>query len=486
MLSTTRNIKRLLEKCRDDPDRFNRLFICDGKRFWWRQQEMCRSVVRFRTSVIYSGNMIGKDFWIGRLVWWWLLTRPGSLVYITAPTQTSLGSITWKEIRSATPRWAGTRIPSVNAVMTRGLKTSPQLVKLGDDWQAIGISTTTVENASGHHNPKLLVIVDEASSADQTARDAIESLGYERLVLIGNPIRADGWFVDLIRQAESDKRDNIPDHKAVNAIQIPSTDSPHIDLDKSPWGIADRTWKEGIYRGYGGEHSHYANAHVHAIIPTVSAQRLIPDDWLDYATSIQRPHTPLNHPVHRTKRMALDLSEGVGADDTCILIRDDYGILYCDASPLLSLDQTASKAAKLARDFGIPPERISYDGSGIGRRFAESLARVGLVGCVRYAGGNRPREPRRFFNLRTEAAWHLADRLNPHRHTDDRFPLSSRQIPFHIPPQAYWFRMREDLSKLTYELIAERQVKLIKKEDHAAILGRSPDCGDALIQSFAT
>ena len=55
--------------------------------------------------------MIGKDYWIGRLVWWWLLTRPGSLVMVTGPSQTSLGSITWKEVRQATPRWMGTSDP---------------------------------------------------------------------------------------------------------------------------------------------------------------------------------------------------------------------------------------------------------------------------------------------------------------------------------------------------------------------------------------
>src|SRR5271157_2039054 len=482
---TASDLTDLLHATKDDPDAFNEIFISDGKSFWWRQKEIAASVVKYRKTVAYSGNMIGKDYLVGRLVWWWLLTRPDSMVYVCGPSQTSIGSITWKEIRQATPRWLGTEIPSVRARLSRGVKASPQLVDLGNGWRAMGLSTTNVERASGHHNPHLLAIVDEASGIETDARDAIESLGYERLVAIGNPIRAEGWFIDLIHQAEADVRDNIPPRLATNAIRIPSTDSPHATWEKSPWGIADNTWIQSSYRSYGGEHSFWCNSHVHAIIPTVSAQRLIPDAWLDYATSIQRQNQPPNHPVHRTRRIAVDLSEGVGRDDTCILVRDSHGLLDCDARNSLSLADAAEATARLAARYGVPAERISYDGLGIGRDFPRHLAKCGLIGCIRYVGGGEPAEPRRFFNLRTESAWHLHDRLNPDRHTDDRFPITSRQPPFSIPPRAFLPLMRQDLAALTYELIGERQVKLLKKEDLMEALGRSPDRGDALIQSFS-
>src|SRR5271166_743854 len=152
---TPLDLADLLYATRDDPDAFNDVFIADGKYFWSRQREMCESVVRYRRTIVYSGNMIGKDFWIGRLVWWWLLTRPGSLVMITGPSQTSLGSITWKEVRHATPRWMGTQIAAVSARLSSGVKTSPHLVDLGNGWQAMGLSTTTVERFSGHHNAQL-------------------------------------------------------------------------------------------------------------------------------------------------------------------------------------------------------------------------------------------------------------------------------------------------------------------------------------------
>ena len=407
--------------------------------------------------------MIGKDFAIARLLWWWLYTRPGSLVIVTGVSQTLLGSVTWKEVRQSKP-------PLASARLSRGVKTSPQQVDLGAGWQALGFSTTSIERASGQHNPHLMVIIDEASGVEEEIFDAVESLGYERLVVIGNPIRAEGRFVDLIRQGEADKRDGIEPHRAVNSIQIPSTESPHAGMERSPWGLADRSWLESCYRQYGGEQSFWCRSHIHAIIPAMSSQVLIPEAWLDYAASIQRPNLPSNHPVHKTRRMAIDLSEGVGADDTAILIRDDYGILECDAGCFISLANAATKAAELARRWQIPSERISYDGLGIGRRFHEYLVKVGLRDCKRYIGGGKPREPTRFTNWRTEAAWHAADRLNPDRHLDDWFPTTTRQVPFHIPPRAFWFLMCRRFEGA--HLLATRREA--NRADHEGRPGRDP------------
>lgn len=472
---TPLGLEDLLYATRDDPDAFNEVFINDGKFFWRRQREMCEAVVKYRTTAIYSGNMIGKDFFVARLIWWWLYTRPDSLVIVTGPSQTNLGSVTWKEVRRARPALASARL-------SRGVKTSPQQVDCGNGWQALGFSTTSIERASGQHNEQLLVVVDEASGVDEEIWDAIESLGYERLVAIGNPIRAEGRFVDLIRQADTDAADGIPPRLAVKAIQIPSTDSPHANLDKSPWGIADRTWLESCYRRY-GRNSLWVRSHIRAEIPEVSSDILIPPQWLDRATSVQRPALPPGHPVHRTRRIAVDLGEGVGRDSTAILVRDADGILDLIAGASLPLASAAEEVARVSRIYGIPADRISYDKLGVGRDFRNHLVRHGLGDAVGYAGSGRPQDRKAFVNLRSEAAWKARRRLDPERHTDDRYPLSSRQAPFHIPPRGWWALLREDLEALTYDLVGN-QTRLIKKEDWCDILGRSPDRGDAFIQSF--
>jgi hypothetical protein len=102
----------------------------------------------------------------------------------------------------------------------------------------------------------------------------LDSLKCSKLVAIGNPIRAEGRFVDLICQADKDREDCISPNKAVCAIRIPSTESPHAYLEKSPYGLADRTWLEACYRHY-GSNSLWVGSHIDARIPELSADVLM-------------------------------------------------------------------------------------------------------------------------------------------------------------------------------------------------------------------
>jgi hypothetical protein len=55
----------------------------------------------------------------------------------------------------------------------------------------------------------------------------------------------------LARQADRERADKVPPRLAVNAIRIPSTESPHAQREKSPFGLADKTRIDSMYRKYG-------------------------------------------------------------------------------------------------------------------------------------------------------------------------------------------------------------------------------------------
>lgn len=471
-------LTELLAACHDDPDLFNSAVLgCPP--FWRKQQAIAESVCRYRITVAYTGNAIGKDYLVGRLIPWWLATRAESQVIITGPSQTLLGSVTWKEVRKAI---SGAIVP-LGMEASPGIKASPLRLKVRGDWGALGYSTTSVERASGQHNRKLLVIVEEASGVEDEIWDALDSLKYVRLLAIGNPIRPDGRFVGLIRQAEADRRDGVPDHRAVNAIRVSSRESPDAHLDESPRGLADATWLADVERRY-GQDSLYVKGHVDAIIPESGSDRLIPDDWINRASAVVRGPIHPADPSVRTRRIAADLGEGVGRDSTAIVVRDDFGILEWVAGNALSLDEAAAEIDRLAIKWLVPDERISYDALGVGRDLAHYLIRRRRRNCVPYKGSNKPRDGRTFRNLRTEAAWRLRQRLNPDWSGDPRFPLATLQVPFRLPPDGQFAMLREELQALDYECVG-RQVRLISKEDLCARLGRSPDRCDALMQSFA-
>jgi hypothetical protein len=207
---------------------------------------------------------------------------------------------------------------------------------------------------------------------------------------------------------------------------VPSTDSPHADLEESPYGLADRTWLDACYRRYGHD-SLWVRSHIRAEIPDLSSDQLIPEAWLDYATAVQRPNLPPTHPVHRTRRIAIDLGEGVGRDSTAILIRDSNGLIDLHAGNSLCLADAAEETARLARVYAVDASRISYAGVDVGRDFRNHLVKRGLGDAISHAGSGRPRDPKAFTNLRSEAAWRMRRRLDPERHTDDRYPTPSRQ-----------------------------------------------------------
>src|SRR5208337_1486606 len=200
MSSPISELADMLETVRNDPAAFNDAFL-GRPRYWKAQMDLCRSVVEYRTTVAYSGNMVGKDFWIAGITLWWLLTRPDSLCIITGPSQTVLGSVTFKEIRRCLE---GAVLP-FGGRCTSAIKASPAKVEVMPGWHALGFSTTSVERSSGQHAKHLLAVVEEASGVEDFVYDAIDSSGYERLVCIGNPLRSQGRFVDLIHQAARDR-----------------------------------------------------------------------------------------------------------------------------------------------------------------------------------------------------------------------------------------------------------------------------------------
>lgn len=476
-------LTELLSRCYDDPDLFNSA-ILGRPPYWRRQRELLESVVRYRITVCYTGNAVGKDYAVAGAIPWWLYTRHGSQVIVTGPSQTVLGSVTWKELRRAARGDPSDPLGSVPLGMrvSEGIKASPLRCAVAGDWGALGHSTTSVERASGQHNRRLLVIVEEASGVEEEIWEAIDSLSYYRLLAIGNPIRAEGRFVRLIRQADRDRADGIPPERAVNAIRISSRESPDAGLWKSERGLADRTLIEDAERRY-GKNSLWVRSHIDAIVPDVSAEALIPESHLDWAAS--RPHLsprqPVNHPVHQTRRISCDLGEGVGKDSAAIVVRDDWGVLEVVWGSALGLAEAAAHIARLARKWSVPQERISYDCVGIGRDMPLHLKRWGIV-AVPYAGAASPRSIQ-FTNLRTEGAWRLKQRLDPQGADDATQPFKTRP-DFSLEAGDYWPRLREELKALTYDLVGT-QTRLLSKEDWCIVLGHSPDLADALIQSFA-
>jgi hypothetical protein len=452
-----------------DPITFNRQVlggaVPDGlgnRGFWARQKDLCRALVESPVVLVETGNAVGKSYADARLILWYLVTHPDSLVVATAPSETVLSSVVWGEVERA---YDGARVPLGGRMLRNPLK-----LTLGGPWQAIAFSTRTVERFSSFHRRDLLAVVDEASGVAPEIIEAIDALNPSRLLMTGNPLRPDGPFYERCAAA----RDGRSPH--ARALHISSLESRHIHLGRSPWGLADASWLAKVRNDY-GENSLFWQTHVLGRAPGAAQDALIPPAWLDRAAGVAE------HIWSGPKRLAIDLGGGAAGDFTALVVRDDNGVIALEASSHWGFETAATRAALLAQRHGVEPPRIVFDVSAIGHDFANRLEGVSLRGCQPYRGGAVGGV--KFGNLRSAASWQLRQRLDPNRLVPAAGGVPRPQPPFRVPPPFLAAGLREELQGLKYDEDRTGRVCLEPKEEFARRLKRSPDRADALIMSFA-
>ena len=473
--TASNDLVELLADCWDQPGLWHEC-VLGRPQLAPYQEDICRSVVENRVTVVPAAHAVGKSWLAASLVLWWLFTRPGSKVVTTSPSFTQLASVLWGAIKSAHKH---SLIPLAGSP-TEG-KGSPQVLQLSPDWFAIGYSTTNAASFSGYHG-NVLVLTDESSDIRSEVWDAIESLGYSRMVCFGNPIRSTGHFKDLYDRSG---------RGGVHGISVTAFDSPHAHLTQEevearglPSGLTTKTWIDGVRDLY-GEDSLYWTTRVLARFPVDDTESLVPRHWVDAL------NTPENLALarvaskrNRTPRwMGVDPSGGVGSDSSAIVVRDDDLILEVWASPHHGVLEGAKHRLEpvvvaMAKKWQVKGDHVIYDAGGLGSNFGSYLAAAGLPGALAYRGGDSGGA--RFSNFRTACGFAMKARLDP------AMPDCS---PLAIEPTPHWQRLREEMLALRTKLeISDHdrpKEALVTKAELCKVLKRSPDLLDALLMSYS-
>ena len=461
-------LARLIDRCEGDTYRGVRVLLgCDG--FWDKQVEVCKSIDQYHTTLVPAGNSVGKSYCGGRIVLSFLLTRRNSIVFTTAPTQKQLNGVLWTQVRDAVAKMP---FP-LGAEVAGG---SPIGLHLGTKWYATGHVSNQVASTTGHHAEHLLLLGDEGSGITEKSYEAGWSLHPSRIVIFGNPLNAYGRFYELCKKAEEQRaiEEKGGPRRTMNLIRIPSTSSPHIDRDRSPWGLADKGFLETNRRDY-GEDSIWWLSHVLAQFPDVSAETCIPSEWVRLAC--QTIHKPGGF-----RRIAIDCAGGNGGDEWVILCRDDNGVLDLKWSANWQAEEAARIAAEMARTHGVPGFRVSWDKAGLGWDFGNRLAAAGLRDARPYQGNYKAKlDP----DLRSACARLARWRLDPGYQVLTPGGVYVPQVPFSFgPSHPEWHPKLAEIS-LFLRYLKGGTYALEDGGDIRERLKRSPDTGDAFFQSYA-
>ena len=207
---------------------------------WWpwsKQREILWSVRNHPRTAVPSAHGLGKTATAARCVLDFATEGPCRVI-TTAPIWSQVEELLWAEIGVA---YRDSKIPIGGEL----LKTK---LTFDRDWFAVGFSTDEAERFAGHHAPRLLLVVDEASGVDEkiyvAAKGFLTASAGARVLLIGNPTRPAGTFYRACRE-----------QSPYNVIQMSAYDSPNITGEKVPPEVAaalpTMQWIEEMEEEYG-------------------------------------------------------------------------------------------------------------------------------------------------------------------------------------------------------------------------------------------
>jgi hypothetical protein len=489
MLDLTADQRREFRlRCRRDPGWFCRTIL--GGDDWQMQVAILESVRDNVRTAAKSCHGIGKT-WIGaRAALWFLYSHPLSLVVTTAPTWRQVEELMWREIAF---QFNNSRVELQGDLMLTCK------LNLDDKWRAIGVSTKEPERFAGFHARYVLLIFDEASGVDQRIFEAakgVMSSGHCRLLMLGNPTRAEGEFFNAFNGKRSMHR----------CLSVPAWETPNV---KPHWPkfqqireqhglpaaldflrsdkcaptlkyLVNCAWVADMLEEFGEDSAVYASR-VAAEFPSEGADQLIPLKYIEDAQyrweEIVHP-SPVGGRRQRGKKWWESLEElapetHIGVDvarfgdcERVIYARHDSVAAPPIILPPQQLDTLAGSIQYHACQFRAT--HIKIDDVGMGGGPVDILRTAGVEGLFAYQGGAKPYDDRYFANVRAEDYWALAKRFKEGR--------------IAIPPDQ---KTMGQLSSLRYSFNARGQM-IIESKDALRKRGlASPDRADALCMAFA-
>jgi len=446
------------------------------------QKAILQSIQKNPRTVCKSGHARGKDFIASVAAVCFLYLYDPSKVICTAPTGRQVTNIMLAEIKT---RILEAKVPLGGELLADGVRfpNNPNHFLMG-----FKAGDEVTEAWTGFHSPNIMVIATEASGLRQQTFDNMEGLltGHSRLFLALNPNRTQGEAYNAFKSPLYEKftlscmdAPNVLARKTHIPGQV-GWDWVDTLIKKQGWvqqipksemvlGEGDFEWEGKYYRP-----GDLFRIKVLGMWPREAEGQLIPLDWVEQAFIRWDEWKLVDGKVPEDEKLLLGVDvAGTGADMTVLCFR--YGTIVTEFKIYAQADHM-STAGRVKQILDAHPDSSAYidtigEGAGIHSRLVEQHA---MTYSVKFSGSAKKLKDvtgeREFLNLRAFCWWSLRDSLDPNLGGKLALPRSET--------------LAEDLTSPLWSINSTGKIVLEKKDDIIARLGRSPDYGDALANTF--
>ena len=374
------------------------------------QQEIMRSVDKYRYTAVHSCHDSGKSFSASRIMAWWLKRYPPGEAFVvtTAPTVKQIHAILWREFdRTNTKIGEPFRITMADhAYMDLGAG-KEELVAFGR--KPADNSPTAF---SGIHARHVLVIIDEAGGISESMWTAVDTLVTNEgshVLAIGNPDDPASHFAEVCQEGSDWNVIHIdglrtPNFTREGVERFPRTKKlmedegiPFYDA-VTPTSVQEvllsPAWVEERIRRWGTNSAPFASK-VRGIFPSTSDDAVISPYLVRNAKilDLPMPSTP--------KLLAVDVA-GSGMDETVALEYSGGKARVVWHTMGADTMKTAGFMAKWKAEH--PDGIMVIDYVGLGRGAYDRL-REQNISVIGFGGGESSRRKNLYANKRAEAWW---------------------------------------------------------------------------------
>lgn len=424
-----------------------------GEFLWSKQREICESVVANRYTAVQSCHDSGKSFIASRLCAWWLDAHPPGEAFVvsSAPTQSQVETILWREIEKAHRK--GDLLGRITYGQVPQWKIGKEIVGFGRKPQDHVSTEEAMAAFQGIHARYVLIVLDEGGGIPKWLFDAADTLATNdkaRVLAIGNPDDPQAHFAKVCAPGSG-----------WNRIRIDGFETPNFTGEEVPEDLRELllspTWVDERKSRWGEASPLYVSK-VRALFPEVSDHTLFPPALLRKCQALELPGTDKG-------QYGADIAEE-GTDQTTVY-RNRGGVIrevFTRAGQ--DTDKTTGEISALLKKRGDVPAFIDSVGVGIG--VYDALRAQGLP-VHKFKASYAPLDPERFDSLKAEVFWELREAM--------------KRGEVDLPPEGEDDDLIAQFGTLQYFHTRKGQIRMETREERTKRGLHSPDRADAAVMA---